>query len=223
MSEFSMFYNLFGCMHACILHVLSVCLTRGGNHVKFGNLSWKTREEIEKTTRHFSYWNRGTTCFCQKCQKVNLCFLANKSIYKLLWVPTNPWQGPWFGKSKLLFNKGIRKITGNPTFEIFNRQGCPQEDRSKWLSSLNKFQVIRRSVVIYQRRLKPTYATTTTEYCFICIWQNLVKQEFRLWKDFKPMFSLRDDKIKQNSHGTVLISMNNRARCATLELDVYSA
>ena len=23
-----MFYNLFGCMHACILHVLSVCLTR---------------------------------------------------------------------------------------------------------------------------------------------------------------------------------------------------
>ena len=28
MSEFSMFYNLFGCMHACILHVLSVRLTR---------------------------------------------------------------------------------------------------------------------------------------------------------------------------------------------------
>ena len=28
MSEFSMFYNLFGCMHACILHVLSVGLTR---------------------------------------------------------------------------------------------------------------------------------------------------------------------------------------------------
>ena len=28
MSEFSMFYNLFGWMHACILHVLSVRLTR---------------------------------------------------------------------------------------------------------------------------------------------------------------------------------------------------
>ena len=28
MSEFSMFYKLFGCMHACILHVLSVGLTR---------------------------------------------------------------------------------------------------------------------------------------------------------------------------------------------------
>ena len=28
MSEFSMFYKLFGCMHACILHVLSVRLTR---------------------------------------------------------------------------------------------------------------------------------------------------------------------------------------------------
>ena len=28
MFEFSMLYNLFGCMHACILHVLSVCLTR---------------------------------------------------------------------------------------------------------------------------------------------------------------------------------------------------
>ena len=28
MSEFSMFYNLFDCMHACILHVLSVGLTR---------------------------------------------------------------------------------------------------------------------------------------------------------------------------------------------------
>ena len=27
MSEFSMFYKLFGCMHACILHVLSVRLT----------------------------------------------------------------------------------------------------------------------------------------------------------------------------------------------------
>ena len=29
MSEFSMFYKLFGCMRACILHVLSVRLTRG--------------------------------------------------------------------------------------------------------------------------------------------------------------------------------------------------
>ena len=28
MSEFSMFYKLFGCMHACFLHVLSVRLTR---------------------------------------------------------------------------------------------------------------------------------------------------------------------------------------------------
>ena len=28
MSEFSMFYKKFGCMHACILHVLSVRLTR---------------------------------------------------------------------------------------------------------------------------------------------------------------------------------------------------
>ena len=28
MSEFSMVYNLFGCMHACILHVLSVGLTK---------------------------------------------------------------------------------------------------------------------------------------------------------------------------------------------------
>ena len=28
MSEFSMFYKLFGCMHACILHVLSVRLIR---------------------------------------------------------------------------------------------------------------------------------------------------------------------------------------------------
>ena len=28
MSEFSMFYKVFGCIHACILHVLSVRLTR---------------------------------------------------------------------------------------------------------------------------------------------------------------------------------------------------
>ena len=35
MSEFSMFYNLFGCMHACILHVLSVCLTRDRRVFRF--------------------------------------------------------------------------------------------------------------------------------------------------------------------------------------------
>ena len=43
MSEFSMFYNLFGCMYACILHVLSVCLTRdatqGSNDVTHKNFN----------------------------------------------------------------------------------------------------------------------------------------------------------------------------------------
>ena len=32
MSEFSMFYKLFGCMHACILHVLSVRFTKEFQH-----------------------------------------------------------------------------------------------------------------------------------------------------------------------------------------------
>ena len=34
MSEFSMFYKKFGCMHACILHVFCVRLTRGFCSIK---------------------------------------------------------------------------------------------------------------------------------------------------------------------------------------------
>ena len=37
MSEFSMFYKLFGCMHACILHVLSVRLTRAVSEKKINS------------------------------------------------------------------------------------------------------------------------------------------------------------------------------------------
>ena len=58
MSEFAMFYNLFGFMHACILHVLSVCLTREVSHAPFtqnlGPLYWASNIGVDQLI-HFSF------------------------------------------------------------------------------------------------------------------------------------------------------------------------
>ena len=50
MSEFSMFYKVFGCIHACILHVLSVRLTRVGTNASCERIGKKRKRSLRNNT-----------------------------------------------------------------------------------------------------------------------------------------------------------------------------
>ena len=70
MSEFSMFFKKFGFMHACILHVLSVRLTRVDifvstehyiSRLKFpGSSLCLTISLSSKPSEHLCYWSTAT-------------------------------------------------------------------------------------------------------------------------------------------------------------------
>ena len=72
--NFSMFYKVFGCIHACILHVLSVRLTRDYNY--------RPLFYLEKKTQFFKsvFYTFGSILTCSK--QCNLTVWRSNSVFQ---------------------------------------------------------------------------------------------------------------------------------------------